>query len=76
METGGFIPWDEWKPILRTFTCPCCSGVRLVPDEEELEQRITAILDKSREEIRDAMVSIDLKQARVAINKEKAVGNE
>lgn len=40
MEIGGFIPWDEWKPILRTFTCPCCSGVRLMPDEEELEQRL------------------------------------
>ena len=45
METGGFIPWDEWKPILRQFNCPCCMGVRVMPDEEELEQRLLVNLD-------------------------------
>lgn len=40
MENGGFIPWDEWKPVLNRFSCPCCVGVRMMPDEEELEQRL------------------------------------
>lgn len=45
MENGGFIPWDEWKPILRTFNCPCCIGVMKMPDGEELEQRLLENLD-------------------------------
>lgn len=40
MENGGFIPWDDWKPVLNRFSCPCCMGVRVMPDEEELEQRL------------------------------------
>lgn len=38
MENGGFIPWDKWKPVLNRLSCPCCIGVRAMPDEEELEQ--------------------------------------
>ena len=45
METGGFVPWDEWKPILRQFNCPCCMGVRVMPDGEELEKLLLENLD-------------------------------
>lgn len=45
MEIGGFVPWDEWKPILHQFNCPCYMGVRVMPDGEELEQRLLENLD-------------------------------
>lgn len=45
MENGGFIPWDEWKPKLLQFNCPYCMGVKVMPDGEELEQRLLENLD-------------------------------
>lgn len=58
MKNGGFIPWSEWKPILRTFNCPCCMGVMKMPDEEELEQRINDYIQQGQEEVRKALESI------------------
>lgn len=55
MQEIGFVPWDEWKPILRQFNCPCCMGVRLMPDEEELEQRINDYIQQMQEEARKAL---------------------
>ena len=73
MQDGGFLSWDEWKPILNGFNCPCCMGVRFVPDEQELEQRINEQLD--RERIKDAILSLEIQQMNKAIEKAKAVGN-
>ena len=55
-QNGGFIPWDQWKPILHFFNCPCCMGVQKMPTEEELEQRITEMIDRDElgKAIRDA----------------------
>ena len=74
MESGGFIPWDDWKPILHTFTCPCCMGVRFMPDEEELERRVNEHIDGER--IRDAILSLEIKQMNIALEKTKAVMGE
>ena len=73
METGGFISWDEWKPILRQLNCPCCMGVKVMPDGEELEQRVSDLLDKSREEVRDALLSLEIENMKKALEKTKAV---
>lgn len=73
MNDGGFISWEDFKPILRTFNCPCCMGVTLMPDEEELEQRITEHIDGER--IKDAILSIELDQIRISLEKLKAVTN-
>lgn len=57
MQQIGFVSWDEWKkkPILHRFNCPCCMGVRLMPDEEELEQRINDYIQQGQEEVRKAL---------------------
>ena len=60
MQQGGLIPWNDFKPKL----CRCCNGVRLMPTEEELEQRVTAQIDKESFE-RAILDAID--------NKHKAV---
>ena len=61
MQDGGFISWDEWKPILNTFNCPCCMGinmgVKMMITEEELEQIITARIDEEREKMMDVHLS-------------------
>lgn len=44
----AFVSWDEYRPILHTFNCPCCMGVKIMPTEEELEQRITEQIDSER----------------------------
>lgn len=67
MEQGGFIPWEDWKPILRTFNCPCCMGVRLMPTEEELEQRINDHID--RERVRDAILALEIETLKKAVEK-------
>ena len=69
MQDGGFVPWDEWKPTLNTFTCPCCMGVRLMPTEEELEQHITDQID--RERVKEAILSLEIKQLRETLDKMK-----
>jgi hypothetical protein len=58
MQEIGFVSWEEWKPILHQFNCPCCMGVRLMPDEEELEQRINDFIQQGQEEVRKALESI------------------
>ena len=60
MQQIGFVSWDEWnkKPILHQFNCPCCMGVRLMPDEEELEQRINDALDDKQKELTEARKAI------------------
>ena len=35
-----YVPWGEWKPKLRQLNCPCCMGVKVMPDGEELLVRI------------------------------------
>lgn len=69
MQDGGFVPWDEWKPTLNTFTCPCCMGVTLMPTEEELEQHITDQID--RERVKEAILSLEIKQLRETLDKMK-----
>ena len=44
----AFVSWDEYRPILHTFNCPCCMEVKIMPTEEELEQRITEQIDSER----------------------------
>ena len=58
MQEIGFVSWDEWKPILHQFNCPCCMGVRFMPDEEELEQRINNALDDKQKELTEARKAI------------------
>lgn len=65
MEQGGFIPWEDFKPRLHTFTCPCCMGVRLMPDEEELEQRINDQID--RERIKEAILKLEIENLKKAV---------
>lgn len=67
MRTGGFVSWDDWKPILHSMTCPCCLGVRLMPTEEELEQRITESIDQER--IQSAILNIEIESLRKAVDK-------
>lgn len=43
MQCGWFVPFDQMPKVRRI--CPCC-GVMKMPTEEELEQRITAQIDK------------------------------
>lgn len=67
MEHGGFIPWEDFKPILHTFTCPCCMGVRLMPTEQELEERITEQID--RERVRENILALEIDTLRKAVQK-------
>lgn len=67
MQNGGFIPWEEWKPILHTFNCPCCMGVRLMPTEEDLEQMTTEQLD--RERTREAILKLEIETLIKAVEK-------
>lgn len=67
MEQGGFIPWEDWKPILHTFTCPCCMGVRLMPTEEELEQRINEQIE--RERVKEKILALEIEILRESLNK-------
>lgn len=49
MQNGGFIPWDKFPKIPLhgcTAGCSCCLGVQKMPTEEELEQRITNMIDQ------------------------------
>lgn len=41
MDKALFIPWADFRPCL----CGCCIGVRKLPTEEELEERITEHID-------------------------------
>ena len=60
MQNGGFIPWDA-MPITPlhgcTAGCLCCMGVRKMPTEEELEQRITNMIDSDglQQAVREAI---------------------
>lgn len=65
MQDGGFVPWDEWKPTLNTFTCPCCMGVTLMPTEEELEQHITDQID--RERVKDKILALEIQSLKKAV---------
>lgn len=47
-----------------------------MPDGEELEQRVTNMIDDSREIIRQAMLSLEIKQMNEALEKTKAVIGE
>lgn len=67
MEQGGFIPWEDFKPILHQLNCPCCMGVRFVPDGEELEQRINDQID--RERIQNAILSLEIETLKKAVEK-------
>ena len=67
-----YIPWDEFPLVLHSFNCPCCLGVKFMPDKEELEQFVTEQIDGER--LKEAMLSIDLEQMRKAIEQTKAVG--
>ena len=73
MEQGGFVPWDDFKPILHRFNCPCCMGVRIMPDEEELEQRINEQID--RERIKEAILKLEIETLKKAVEKVECVGN-
>ena len=73
MQNGGFVSWDEWKPILNGFNCPCCMGAMIMPTEEELEQRVTDHID--RESVASAILQLEIKQMNIALQKTKAVGN-
>jgi hypothetical protein len=65
MQNGGFVSWDEWKPILNGFNCPCCTGVRLVPTEEELEQITTELIE--RERVKNAILSLEIESLKKAV---------
>ena len=67
MEQVISIPWGDWKPRLRTFNCPCCMGVRLMPTEEELEQRINEQID--RESVKDAILALEIETLKKAVEK-------
>lgn len=73
MEQGGFVSWEEWESFKPRQLCPCCMGVRLMPTEEELEQRVTEHID--RESIASAILQLEIKQLNIALEKTKAVGN-
>lgn len=60
-----YVPWDDFKPALNGFTCPCCMGVRLMPDEEELEQRINDQID--RERIKEAILTLEIENLKKAV---------
>ena len=45
-----------------------------MPDEEELEQRVTEHID--RERIKEAILSLELKQMNISLEKTKAVMKE
>lgn len=47
-----------------------------MPDGEELEQRVSDLLDKSREEVRDALLSLEIENMKKALEKTKAVTDE
>ena len=67
MQDGGFLSWDEWKPILNGFNCPCCMGVRLMPTEEELEQRVHEHID--REGAKNAILALEIETLKKAVEK-------
>lgn len=67
MQDGGFVPWEEWKPILHRLNCPCCMGVRFMPDEEELEQIITEHIDMER--IQNAILKLEIDTLKKAVGK-------
>ena len=68
-----YVPWDDFKPALNGFSCPCCMGVRLMPDEEELEQRINDQID--RERIKEAILKLEIETLKKAVEKVECVGN-
>lgn len=67
MEQGGFVSWDDFKPILHRFSCPCCMGVRIMPDAEELEQRVNDQMD--RERVRDKILALEIQNLIKAVEK-------
>lgn len=46
-----FVPYTEHFPRLRYCNCPNCLGVMTMPTENELEERVTELIDKQREDI-------------------------
>ena len=46
MKNGCFVPWEDYRPVLHTFNCPCCAGGMKMPTEEELEQLAIALIDR------------------------------
>ena len=66
MKTGGFVPWDEWKPVLNTFTCPCCM---------QLESKQYKREHKNAEDIRNAICSFEIEQMKKSLEQTKAVMN-
>ena len=73
MEHGGFIPWEDFKPILHTFTCPCCMGVRLMPTEEELEQITTERIE--RERVKSSILALEIESLKKAVEQVESIGN-
>lgn len=67
MQDGGFVSWEDWKPILHGLNCPCCMGVVLMPDGEELEQFITEQIEQER--IKDAILKIEIENLKKAVAK-------
>lgn len=62
-----YVPWDDFRPTLNSFTCPCCMGVRIMPDGEELEQLINEQID--RERVKDAILSLEIETLKKAVKK-------
>jgi len=68
MEQGGFIPWEEWENFKpRQLCCPCCMGVRILPDGEELEQFVNDQID--RERVADAILKLEIETLKKAVEK-------
>lgn len=43
-----YIPFDMFFARLSTNNCPCCTGGKKMPTEEELEQMITEQIDNEK----------------------------
>lgn len=64
MQNGGFISYEEYEQFQPSL---CCMGVRLMPDEEELEQRVNDMID--RERVKEAILALEIKQMRKTLDK-------
>lgn len=64
MQNGGFISYEEYERFQPSLYC---MGVRLMPDEEELEQRVNDMID--RERVKEAILSLEISQMRKTLDK-------
>lgn len=67
METGGFVSYDsiDFERILSNHRCICdyCMGVKIMPDKEELEERLNTYLDdQAVERMREAIRKLDVER--------------